>query len=1166
MIPPVYLRGYTGDDPLDRLPPVRRYGLAMAVNAVLTALLVVLITPVWQLVQFIGPWFAGVEIATFALVVAPGVMAFRKSSSLLHYASVLVPLYALDLYLESHVRALGIRALWDYTPGTFITHISPIPLRFFVTLSVDAVLVGPVCLWLSRLLAPWLTAQGAEMQGETVVDELPFPEAWQEEPVRRPRRDAGFWILRLLGLAYLGYLALLLLGGLGISAWPEPVRMLLEMTYVNPYLAVNTAGKIILMVGLALVGAYNYRLRWAATLGLGVGHVVSVAASLGFAYIAAPGAPYRSFLLTSAAVDGAMVLAFVWILGRARRDSLVHATEVLPASFSLPTMLWRYVLLGVAGYAGAVVGIALLGRFKLLGWQGVQALFAYPDPTLGNTLTLYATLAVLSVLMARHQQARDSFTGVVLGALGLTGLLGLVCLAAGEVVVTWPDGARLPIQLYVLLHSLECALLIGVLYTIQSMYYNVEYAITTFRAASARAIVSLHDALFPTRERADVVQAIDRYAANIRGRKRGLVNFPFWLIDVVLAPLCGLHPAFAAMSEEEQKYFLRTYLIRPERERRRAFSPELAEVAFQLGVAAQSVVLFAAYGSLARQQHIGYVPPGARARLQADTPSGPPPSQGVAPLPRDEHDPANWRVAPGTLARPIPAPRVGTPMHEVPVPDVVDYLVVGSGPGGAVAAYRLACAVPGASIAVLERGPRHAPQQDFNERELEMIAKLYKEGGLQQTKRADMVILQGECVGGGSVVNNAVCYRMPDVVQHTWEKQYGLDLQDLPVEYERIGTELGIGPLPDVGINRVVRAAFEQAVQAFNASGAPGLSPVTVAQVNAPGAIGDGLWNLGNAHFGKRSVLETYIPWAEARGVTFVPGCTAVRIAWSGRRAESVLVHALGGDVSRVRVRQALVVAGGVIASSHLLMRSGVRLPVGQRLSCNFALPVALDLGRVVDAFDGEQITLGTRDAENRAIFETYFNPPGAFALTLPFYFDRHAAVMQRYRSLVDFGALVGSEPNGRLQRRADLLRGQAFTWHLGPQDQDNIRYALGTILELARHAAARSVIVPTRPGVELVPDPDNIRQFNAILASRALRMQDVVINTAHPQGGNLMAGDDSPHRDKRVVDGSFRVAGFDNLYVADASIFPTSVTVNPQWTIMAMSSLAAARLLAAHG
>ena len=244
-----------------------------------------------------------------------------------------------------------------------------------------------------------------------------------------------------------------------------------------------------------------------------------------------------------------------------------------------------------------------------------------------------------------------------------------------------------------------------------------------------------------------------------------------------------------------------------------------------------------------------------------------------------------------------------------------------------------------------------------------------------------------------------------------------------------------------------------------------------------------------------------------------------------------------------MKVRKALVVAGGVIASSHLLMRSGVRLPVGSEDELQLRPHrCVLDLGQVVDAFDGEQITLGVRDLEDRVIFETYFNPPGAFALTLPFYFDRHGAVMDRYRSLVHFGALVGAEPNGTLERRADLINGQAFTWHLGQQDQANIRYALSTTLELAQHAGAQSVIVPTRPGVECVP---NLGQYptirRGVLLPERCACRNFVMNTAHPQGGNLMAGDGSPHRGARVVDGSFRVLGFDNLYVADASVFPTS-------------------------
>ena len=54
------------------------------------------------------------------------------------------------------------------------------------------------------------------------------------------------------------------------------------------------------------------------------------------------------------------------------------------------------------------------------------------------------------------------------------------------------------------------------------------------------------------------------------------------------------------------------------------------------------------------------------------------------------------------------------------------------------------------------------------------------------------------------------------------------------------------------------------------------------------------------------------------------------------------------------------------------------------------------------------------------------------------------------------------------------------------------------------------------------------------------------------------MAAAGSPRTKERVVDETAKLVGFDNVYVTDASVFPTSLTVNPQWTIMALSSLAA--------
>jgi hypothetical protein len=236
---------------------------------------------------------------------------------------------------------------------------------------------------------------------------------------------------------------------------------------------------------------------------------------------------------------------------------------------------------------------------------------------------------------------------------------------------------------------------------------------------------------------------------------------------------------------------------------------------------------------------------------------------------------------------------------------------------------------------------------------------------------------------------------------------------------------------------------------------------------------------------------------------------------------------------------------------------------VGLGVSCNFALPAAFEFDEELRAFDGEQITLAAADTNNRAIFETYFNPPGALALTIPFFFDTHRGILERYASMVNFGALVGSEPNGRIDARPNLLDGRAFRWSLGERDQENIRFALGVLLDLGGAAGASHVVMPTRPGTRFELNDRNIADFKKALRDAPLRTVDLLLSTAHPQGGNLMAAHGAPQAARRAVDESFRVVGFDNVYVTDASVFPTSLTVNPQWTIMAMSSHAAGIILA---
>ena len=83
-------------------------------------------------------------------------------------------------------------------------------------------------------------------------------------------------------------------------------------------------------------------------------------------------------------------------------------------------------------------------------------------------------------------------------------------------------------------------------------------------------------------------------------------------------------------------------------------------------------------------------------------------------------------------------------------------------------------------------------------------------------------------------------------------------------------------------------------------------------------------------------------------------------------------------------------------------------------------------------------------------------------------------------------------------------------------------------------------------------------REYRTAAALEQLRQHvvesgDLLLTSAHPQGGNALG---------EVVDEDFHVRGFKNLYLCDASVFPSSVHVNPQLTVMGMAQYAANRIL----
>jgi choline dehydrogenase-like flavoprotein len=470
-----------------------------------------------------------------------------------------------------------------------------------------------------------------------------------------------------------------------------------------------------------------------------------------------------------------------------------------------------------------------------------------------------------------------------------------------------------------------------------------------------------------------------------------------------------------------------------------------------------------------------------------------------------------------------------------------DVCVIGSGAGGSVIACRAAQA--GRSVLLVERGPYVRPSQ-MNDSEIDMVPLLYKDGGLQMNSGMDMFILQGTCVGGSTTLSNMVMMRAPEDVLSQWNR-YGaeLDVASLSRSYETIEREIGAAEAD-------LAHASGGTMRFIEGARSLGLSPKRMRK-----ALGDcqgcGNCNIGCAFGAKRSTLSTYVPWAERCGARVLAETEVDRIETRGRRA--VAVHVRAGrerECQRIVAKQ-VVVAAGAINSSALLLKSGLRRNVGTRLSFNAGSIMVAEFDEPLDGYDADQMTWFLQG--DGFLIEPTHNPLMSAALTTPGWLDEHTALMRRQRHLAYAGCLVSTEPTGTVVQ-SPFWGHEETRFRPGRAEMDTVRRGLKLICEIFFAAGARRLILPTHR-FRAIHSPKDIAEIDEHLVST----RRFSFGTAHPQGGNPI----SANPRTGVVDPNFAVHGLDNLFVCDASIFPSCVSVNPISTIMAIADYAAPRILA---
>lgn len=546
-----------------------------------------------------------------------------------------------------------------------------------------------------------------------------------------------------------------------------------------------------------------------------------------------------------------------------------------------------------------------------------------------------------------------------------------------------------------------------------------------------------------------------------------------------------------------------------------------------------------------------------------------------------------------------------------------DVIVVGSGYGGAIAASRLARA--GRRVCVLERGKEILPGE-FPDTQLEAIEQMQvdaPEGHVgSPTALFDFRVnteqnaLVGCGLGGTSLINANVALQ-PDASvfeDERWPAEVRAHKDTLLEEGFARALEM-LRPAPYS--EKVARLAKLEANRASaKAMGAPlSCPPINVNFETLPGGVNHvgvpqrPCDNCGDCVSGcntgaKNTLLMNYLPDAKNHGAEIYCEVSVRRVE---RRAEggwALHLSPLGQgrekfDGPELCVSADVVVlAAGTLGSTEILLRSkAAGLPLSNELGKHFSgngdiLGFCYDADRKVDGLGfgthraGQLDPVGPcitslidfrsdPDWQKRMVIEEG-SVPGALAAFF-------AAGMAAANAAV--GENTDTSLSNELGERARQLEGLVLGPYHGATQNTQTYLVMGHDDGAGQLALEGDRLRIVWPGVgeqtSFEVGNQRLRQATAALHGSFVEnpiwtplFQHSLI-TVHPLGGCVMGGSAAQgvvNHKGQVFSGAQGAAVYEDLYVTDGSVIPTSLAVNPLLTISAVSERCVALLAQERG
>jgi len=475
----------------------------------------------------------------------------------------------------------------------------------------------------------------------------------------------------------------------------------------------------------------------------------------------------------------------------------------------------------------------------------------------------------------------------------------------------------------------------------------------------------------------------------------------------------------------------------------------------------------------------------------------------------------------------------------------VDAVVVGSGAGGAAAARGLARA--GLQVLVLEEGRRYT-EKDFQGKKLPWsLLNLWRDRGVQSFEGPVISLLPaGRVVGGSTVINSGICFRATPERLVEWRAHapWMTDAR-MATLYDDVEKTIGV-----VETNPFI--ARKNNLTFLRGANALGLKHGFIRR-NAPGCQGCGICHQGCPSGGKWSVDKNYLAQAEEAGASVLPAARVTTLRMEGRRCVGVDVDLLGPDdavTGHATIHaKYTVLAAGSIGTALILQKNDVGTRSGHA-GKNLAIhPAAVALAYFeedIQAWSGVPQGAWAEVPETpEVLLETQGLSADVYYALLGKAGADGLAAMQRANKLCSSGGMIRDRSVGEIRAGGDWRARILYSLH--EEDRQKLVLALRWLSKLKFAAGA----VEVQPGVKGATLARTVDEALAQIPEDLPATRFLHMHASHPMGTARMTTDPAAG----VVDPTGKVFDTTHLYVMDAAIFPSSLGVNPQMTIMAMAS-----------